>query len=223
MLYVHEFEVFEEDGVLVALPFDFDGGTQGEDTREVAEMATDWLKTEIEQRLIAGEEVPTETLGHEPSREGARVMIVAVDATLDTVDAVSASEAAGMLGVSNGRVSQMVKTRQLQGFKRGRDAYITRASIEQRLLESPRAGRPKLITESTSDFEGYGAGTGTQTYVEYECPCGKGKIIDDHDDTPGFRSHDVFISCPTCKERFSIDTSRGTSNWRLVENARMAK
>ena len=149
MLHVHEFEVFEEDGLLVALPFDFDGGTQGKDTREVAEMAADWLKTEIEQRIINCEEVPNATLGHVPERDSGRILIVAVDADIDTVDAVSASEAARMLGVSNGRVSQMVKGGQLQGFKKGRDAFVTRASIEQRIFEAPKAGRPKL-TENAS-------------------------------------------------------------------------
>lgn len=144
MLYVYEFEVFREDGMLVAVPFDFDGGTQGRDTREIAEMAADWLKTEIEQRIMGGEPIPKETLGHEPSRDGARIMVVAVDAGLDTVDAVSAAEAAEMLGVSNGRISQMVKANQLQGFKRGRDAFVTRTSVEQRMSESPKAGRPKL-------------------------------------------------------------------------------
>ena len=220
MLHVHEFEVFEEDGLLVALPFDFEGGTQGMDTREVAEMAADWLKTEIEQRIINGEEIPSETLGHEPEHDGGRILIVAVDASLDTVDAVSASEAARMLGVTNGRVSQMVKAGQLQGFKRGRDAYVTLASGEQRISESPKAGRPKLISESSEAFEGYGAGAGTLKFAEYECPCGKGKIIDDHDDTPGFRSHDIYFTCDECREKYDIDTSGGVSNWKLVEKAK---
>ena len=39
MLHVYEFEVFEDDGVLLAVPYDLDGGTQGRDMREVAEMA----------------------------------------------------------------------------------------------------------------------------------------------------------------------------------------
>lgn len=220
MLHVYEFEVFDDDGVLVALPFDFEGGTQGADTREVAEMAADWLKTEIEQRIISGEEVPIETLGHEPEREGGRILIVAVDASIDTVDAVSASEAARMLGVSNGRVSQMVKAGKLQGFKKGRDSFVTRASIEQRIAEAPKAGRPRLISSSESELERYGVGTGSQTYAEYECPCGKGKIVDDHDDIPGFRSHDIFIACDECREKYDIDRSRGASNWRLVEKAK---
>lgn len=48
MLHVYEFEVFEDDGVLLAVPYDLDGGTQGRDMREVAEMAADWLQLEME-------------------------------------------------------------------------------------------------------------------------------------------------------------------------------
>ena len=45
MLHVYEFEVFEDDGMLLAVPYDMDGGTQGRDMREVAEME------EVHQRL----------------------------------------------------------------------------------------------------------------------------------------------------------------------------
>ena len=34
---------------------------------------------------------------------------------------------------------------------------------------------------------GYGAGSGDTEYYEYECPCGKGKVIEEHDNIPGFR------------------------------------
>ena len=37
----------------------------------------------------------------------------------------------------------------------------------------------------------YGAGVGDTEYYEYECPCGKGAIIEEHDNIPGFRNHSV--------------------------------
>ena len=43
MLYVYEFEVFEdkEDGGYIAIPFDLKGGTDGDTRQECLEMAAD--------------------------------------------------------------------------------------------------------------------------------------------------------------------------------------
>jgi len=38
----------------------------------------------------------------------------------------------------------------------------------------------------------------------YRCPCGKGRVVDDKDATPGFRSHDIFIECDACREKYEI-------------------
>ena len=66
-----------------------------------------------------------------------------MEASLDTVPAVTASEAAELLGVSRARVSQMLKAGLLMGFRKGRDSFITRYSVDARLREKPKAGRPK--------------------------------------------------------------------------------
>lgn len=47
-----------------------------------------------------------------------------------------------MLGVSRGRVSQMLAAGQLEGFRRGRATFVTRESVKARLVEAPKAGRP---------------------------------------------------------------------------------
>lgn len=39
----------------------------------------------------------------------------------------------------------------------------------------------------------------------YECPCGKGRVVDDKDATPGFRSHDIYIECDECREKYEIE------------------
>ena len=39
----------------------------------------------------------------------------------------------------------------------------------------------------------------------YKCPCGKGRVVDDKDATPGFRSHDGFIECDVCREKYEIE------------------
>ncbi len=73
----------------------------------------------------------------------------------------------------------------------------------------------KLIYESQNEHPGYGAGSGTTELYEYECPCGKGKIIEEHDNIPGFREHDVYIDCEVCSKLFDINTNNGTRNWKL--------
>ena len=138
MLYVFEFELVEEcDGWVVSYPFDFDGATQGFGIAEASEMSADWLKTVLEYRLIAGEAIPDATLGNEPKR-GGRVLLVAVDASLETADTVSAKEAAEMLGVTKGRVSQLLKAGKLLGYRSGRDVFVTRASVNARLEGSSK-------------------------------------------------------------------------------------
>lgn len=138
MLYVYEFKIEKTEGALLALPYDFDGGTQGKDERELAELAADWLRVEIEQRLIQEEPIPKATFGH----GDARSLIVAVEVSLDTINAVPAYEAAELLGVSRGRVSQMVSAGLLSGFRKGRDAFVTKDSIQARKANTPKAGRP---------------------------------------------------------------------------------
>lgn len=77
--------------------------------------------------------------------------------------------------------------------------------------------RTELIGSGQHESVGYGAGTGDTERYEYKCPCGKGKIIEEHDNIPGFREHDVFISCDECREKYEFDLSKGVRNWELVE------
>ena len=144
MLHVYEFEVFEgEGGAMLAFPYDFKGGTQGDDVRDVAESAADWLQCEMEQRAMHDLPIPDATFGNEPRHEGGRTLIVAVNAGKDTVPRMTAAAAATELGVTRGRVSQMVKAGQLESFEHEGRTWVTRASVEARKAESPRAGRPK--------------------------------------------------------------------------------
>jgi predicted SprT family Zn-dependent metalloprotease len=73
----------------------------------------------------------------------------------------------------------------------------------------------KLIYSSQENHPWYGAGSGDTERYEYECPCGKGKIIEEHDNIPGFR--DLYISCDECKEKYTIRTEHGIRSWELIE------
>lgn len=76
--------------------------------------------------------------------------------------------------------------------------------------------RTKLIDSTEEYSSGYGAGSGDTERHEYECPCGQGRIIEEHDNIPGFRDHSVFMRCSICEEKYTLDTSHGVRSWELV-------
>jgi len=74
----------------------------------------------------------------------------------------------------------------------------------------------KLIYSNQEPHSGYGAGSGDTEVYHYECPCGKGKIVEEHDNIPGFRDHAVYIECAECSKKYQLDTSGGVRNWKLI-------
>ena len=52
--------------------------------------------------------------------------------------------------------------------------------------------------------------------IVHKCPCGNGEIVEYHDNTPGFREHEVYINCKECSEKYTLDTSKGVRNWKLI-------
>jgi hypothetical protein len=142
-MYVYEFEFYEGEKFIIAEAFDLEPWiTQGEDIGDAVVMAADLLKSIVEHALIRKEKLPNPSYGHVP-RHGGRVMVIAVSVSLSDIDAVSASEAAVRLGVSRARVSHMVRDGILEGFRKGRDSYVTTASLNARLADPRKAGRPK--------------------------------------------------------------------------------
>ena len=143
MLHVYEFEIFEGDnGLLLSFPYDLEGGTQGGDFKEACEMTADWLQSEMEHRAMHNIPFPNATFGNKPRHKGQNI-IVAVNAGVHTVAKVLPSEAARMLGVTPGRVTQMVASGLLESFETEGRSWITINSIEARLAEHPKAGRPR--------------------------------------------------------------------------------
>ena len=76
--------------------------------------------------------------------------------------------------------------------------------------------RTKLIKTTTEDTMDFGRGSGYIETIEYECPCGKGIIIEEHDRTPGVTDHTVHLYCNDCQSKYIIDTSKGIRNWEAV-------
>lgn len=142
MFYMQEFEIVKDGAYYLALPFDLEGGTQGESMEEVMSMTGEWLHDEMLFHLAAGRNLPTPTFGNEP-QQGGRVVLVGMGASLADVPSVSASEAADILGVSRPRITKMLETGQLQGWKDGRNVRVSVESIELRKATTATAGRPR--------------------------------------------------------------------------------
>lgn len=65
----------------------------------------------------------------------------------------------------------------------------------------------KLLNQKSEPHAGYGAGPGTIDTYEYECPCGKGKVIKTKDNIPGFRESDIVIECDECSKKYGVVNS----------------
>lgn len=149
MFVMAEFELIETEGVVLAEPHGLEGGTEGRDQREAAMMAADWLRGEAEHWLMSGAE-PPELPIDQPPAHGGHVILIGVDVSLEAIDTVTASEAARALGVSRPRVTQMIRSGRLEGYTKGHATFVTRASVEARLADPPRPGRPRRETARTA-------------------------------------------------------------------------
>lgn len=144
MVYVCEFEFFDDgEGAVAALCLnDWGGATFGDDLEDAVESAADWLVGMIDDCLVNGRELPHMTFGAEPAH-GGRVIAVAVSRELSDIPAMTAADAARVLGVSAARVSQLVSAGLLDSWRDGAHRVVSRASVEARLEDSPKPGRPK--------------------------------------------------------------------------------
>lgn len=70
------------------------------------------------------------------------VVTLAVSVELSDVPAVTAAEAAEMLGVSTARVAQLCRDGSLNSWRVGSTRMVSCDSIECRLAARPGAGRP---------------------------------------------------------------------------------
>ena len=106
MVYVWEFEFFDSNGVVDAVPCGSldGGGTFGSDLNDAVESAADFLACMVDDHLMGGVDLPAPDFGHQP-QHGGKIIAVAVSRELGDIPAVTAADAARMLGVSSARVS----------------------------------------------------------------------------------------------------------------------
>lgn len=114
--------------------------TDGDSFEDAIDMAAEAMELVIESYIDNGRSLPKPSLEYEP-KKGERIAYVSCDIDGNN-RLVSSRSAASLLGVSDARVRQLVKSGKLEAKKQGRDNYIYLWSVRDR-LNSPRvAGRP---------------------------------------------------------------------------------
>jgi len=106
----------------------------------------------------------------------------------------------------------------LQGVSRSDEAYDAAVRlISEWMTTSPLAEpvRTEPVSGDRSDHGGWGAGAGTTERYEFLCPCGYGRIVEEHDNIPGFRDHDVRILCDKCRAEWRFADGRSVRDWGL--------
>ena len=92
MVYVWEFEFFDSDGMVDAVPCGSlgGGGTFGSDLNDAVESAADFLACMVDDHLMGGVDLPAPDFGHQP-QHGGKVIAVAVSRELGDIPAVTAA------------------------------------------------------------------------------------------------------------------------------------
>ena len=131
----------QEDGYFVEFPA-FGGGVfaDGDTLAEACASASTTLRLAIAEYLESGIRLP------DPGslEEGRMVFTVEVsDPFIIESKCMTPGEAAEYLGVSAGRISQMLNEGQLETLSHAGRKLITLASLNARRAASPKAGRPR--------------------------------------------------------------------------------
>lgn len=134
----------EDGGFLVDAP-DLPGCiTEGDTYEEAVFMAADAMKTYVASLLKNGDSVPQAT--QHSVGEGCSSVYIFFEVDENFIvegEVMSAAQASRELGVTPGRITHMIDSGILEGYRRGRNTYVTICSVERRKAESPQPGRPK--------------------------------------------------------------------------------
>lgn len=119
--------------------------TCGDTYVEAISMAVDAARTWIASALRHGETIPSYRKEDPPA--GSERAYICFDADPSWVvegPVMSAAQAARELGVSAGRVTHMLDSGLLEGYRSGRRTYVTCSSVESRKNAPKHCGRPRL-------------------------------------------------------------------------------
>lgn len=116
----------------------------GDTFHEAVAMGADAAKTYVASLLGHGETVPEPQRLSCPSGTESIMVFFEADPTYIVEGAVvCAAEASRRLNVSPGRITHILDAGVLDGYREGRRTWVSVASIEKRLSEAPKAGRPR--------------------------------------------------------------------------------
>ena len=145
-MYEAEFEK-ENTGYSVVFPQLPDAFTQGETLEESVDRAAEVLQLILAEYLDEGRKLPKpEYKGYSQNVFRVAVSVEVTPEFIECSKCVTAVEAANELGVTKGRVTQMLDTGILQAVPFGNERLVTIASINARKAHPRGAGRPKKST-----------------------------------------------------------------------------
>jgi predicted RNase H-like HicB family nuclease len=146
MRHTYECEIFEdsEGGYLVRL-FDFDQMTQGDTFSDAVDMAADLIRFMVEDYLVRGRKLPHAAFEHK-AKNGGRIVAVSVEVSLRASEEfVTATEAAAHLGVTRPRITHLLTSKKIIGYKEKGNTFISVASLKDYQNEPRKRGRPKEV------------------------------------------------------------------------------
>lgn len=179
------------------------------------------LRTAIAQ-VLAGEPAPERWAG--PEAGGAELAPfhdwLVAQADRDDPVGVFAGDYADSIQMSMHRIAPTADELLvlLGEIQRSPEAYDDARSAIREWLDtlSPSPGiRTRRVSRHSEDSDGYGAGGGSVERLTFQCPCGDGLIVEEHDNIPGFREHDVAIICPKCREEWRFRDGLSVRQWAL--------
>ena len=114
---------------------------QGETFSETIDSIIDGLETQLAYMAEDGLDIPP--MSKITAEDGEVVYVYANPATVEIAGPVmSAAEAARVLGVTPGRVSQLIRAGKLRAHRKGTTTFVEVASVEDYAGSPRRAGRP---------------------------------------------------------------------------------
>ena len=155
MQYIYEAVITPHgEGFQASFP-GWDGLTaEGEDFADVARNATAALQQAANDALEKRQALPECAFDAEVP-EGGRSIIISIDALPSSVSLLlTARDASAVLGVTRSRISNMLRAGILeQGHRDGRSTVITLRSVNNRLANPRKPGRPKKLNGEEDDDE----------------------------------------------------------------------
>lgn len=97
---------------------------------------------------------------------------------------------------------------QIDHSARAYDAVVSAITEWWAESESPQPIRTERIEADSYDHMGWRDGSGDVERYSYRCPCGEATIVEEHENVPGFRDHDVWLTCDRCRSEWRFADGR---------------